>query len=75
MSAEAVRGNIAPPFAENAPQALVWVYNNVMDGLTDVYDFAGFHSSLAMTSMAAEAGTWIMMPSRRPRIPGKSSNC
>lgn len=49
-------------FAENAPRALVWVYNNVMDGLTDIYDFSGFRSSLAMASMAGEADTWMELP-------------
>lgn len=56
------QSDVWPLFAPNAPQALVWVYNNVMDGLTDIYDLTGFRSSLAMTSMATEEDSWRELP-------------
>ncbi len=47
---------------DHAPESLVWVYNNVMDGLTDIYDFSGFKSSISMTVMGSDTASWSELP-------------
>lgn len=39
---------------ERAPLALSWIYQNLMDGLTDIYDFVGFVASDRLKLMSRE---------------------
>ncbi|MDO5640712.1 MAG: hypothetical protein Q4G28_12685 [Neisseria sp.] len=45
-------------FQAHAPQVMSWLYRERMNGLTDVYGFAGFKSLAEMTSMAEEINTY-----------------
>jgi hypothetical protein len=45
-------------FVQRAPQALVWIHQNVMDGLVDSYGFGGFYPSAMLTSMEDQIDTY-----------------
>ncbi|QBF33646.1 hypothetical protein [Thalassococcus sp. S3] len=45
-------------FAERAPQVLKWLHTDLMDGLTDLYQFGGFKSSAFLTTMEREIDTY-----------------
>lgn len=47
---------------ERAPDALAYIYSQMMDGLTDPYDFVGFKNTLALTTVAMEIDTYAEMP-------------
>lgn len=47
---------------ERAPEALSYTYLQMMDGLTDLYDFAGFKNTLALTSVETEIDTYAELP-------------
>ena len=40
------------------PDALSWIYTELMDGLTDMYDFGGLLRAARLTSMAAEIDSY-----------------
>lgn len=51
-----------------APDALVWVHQNVMDGLTDIYAFGGFLGSGHIQSMAELRGVYAELPWHEPFV-------
>lgn len=53
---------IWPLYRERAPEALRWVHENVMDGLTDIYGFGGFVSSGMMRPMERPNGNYGELP-------------
>lgn len=47
---------------QRAPDALAYTYFQMMDGLTDPFDFVGFKNSLALTTVEAEIDTYADLP-------------
>lgn len=47
---------------QRAPASLWYLYSEMMDGLTDLYDFVGFKNSLALTTVDREIDTYYEMP-------------
>lgn len=45
-----------------APEALTYLYFQMMDGLTDIHDLAGFKNSLALTTVEDEIDTYHELP-------------
>ena len=45
-------------FQANAPAALTWIYRTRMDGLTDIYGYAGFKMTSALATMADEVNVY-----------------
>lgn len=47
---------------QRAPDALAYTYFQMMDGLTDPFDFVGFKNSLALTTVETEIDTYAELP-------------
>ena len=52
------RSRLWDRFQANAPAALTWIYRTRMDGLTDIYGFAGFKTKSALVTMAEEVSVY-----------------
>lgn len=58
IGAASERRQIWDLLSVNGPQALTWIYQSRMNGLTDLYGFAGFKASNLLTTMAEEVNTY-----------------